>query len=138
MQPGIYRLTQEVVNPMKIDRRRADWVHRVKFEAGTLFILSDRDGILEQPVHRVGLREYSVWVYKSQKHTRELLDALRPHLELIDHKSDLHMLMLYYKEVLAGSASFEGIIRTLLKNGRLTLDDINVMLAQLNPDVDQD
>lgn len=131
MKPGIYRLTQDLPNPMKVDRRRADWECKPTFKKGDVFIVHEED-MLETtpPILMLGFREYSVWTYKSLKRVKSLVGALEGASEEVDRFASLSTLILYHKEVLLGAGGHEAIVDQLLAEGTLGLTDIDELLVR--------
>jgi hypothetical protein len=131
MKPGIYKLTQDLPNPMKVDRRRTDWEFREVFEKDSLFIVHE-DDLFETapPIRMLGFRDYSVWTYKSFKRLKPLVDALGAVSEEVDRFVSLNTLILYHKEVLLGVSSHKSIVDQLLAEGTLGLTNIDEILVR--------
>lgn len=129
--PGIYRLIADVPNPGKVDRRRTDWPNKATFKTGTLFIFrrnSDVPGLL-----MVGCVSYPpVWQFLTVKRMQAVVDALTPQLEVLNPRSSLSLLTLYYSEVLEGIAGPGAVLGELVKDGTLTLDQVEVVLKRLS------
>ena len=132
LEPGIYRLMVDLPNPMKIDRRRADWEHQPVFKAGSLFIRADLDVDVDIPVPKIGMRKYSVWTYRTVKSVQPLVDALEDKVKVIDPLSALEMLSLYHRQVLLNSSGPDIIVKELLKEGKLTMEGIDELLHRIN------
>ena len=85
MKRGIYRLTKDVENPGKVDRRKRTWYYQPSWKEGTLFEIFDPNclwGAEPQSLHiRIrhsinDLHLHPVKVYPRSK----CVAALRPHL----------------------------------------------------------
>lgn len=132
LEPGIYRLKEDIPNPMKVDRRRTDWEFQPVFKAGSLFIRADLDAQVDVPVPKIGMRKYGVWIYRTVKRVQPIVDALEGKVEVIDPLSALEMLALYHRQVLLNSAGPDVIVKELLRDGTLTVEGINELLHRVN------
>jgi hypothetical protein len=132
MEPGIYILTADVPNPSKVDRRRIDWPYRELFKKGTLFIFREQD-VRDATASMVGcVSQPPVWQYFTVKRMQPIVDALAPSLAVLNPRSSLGMLMLYYSEVLMGVAGPGAVLADLMKEGTVTLEQIEASLKRLS------
>lgn len=132
LKPGIYRLKEDLPNPMKVDRRKSDWEFQPDFKAGRLFIRTDLDAVIDAPLPKLGMYQNGVWIYRTVKRVQPLADALEDKVEMVEPLSSLEMLALYHRQVLLNNAGTNLIVETLLKEGALTMERINEILHQIN------
>ena len=133
LKPGIYRLTEDTANPMKVDRRRTGPWDTVEFEKGTAFVVSYANDICEGNLPRLGLRTtVDTWSYKHFNRVADLLAALEPRLEKVDRMASLTTLLLHYREVEAGVGSYVAIVEKLIQEGILDLPKLDQLLRTIN------
>ncbi len=133
MTPGIYLLTADVPNTGKVDRRRIDWPYRETFKKGTMFIFREQDVALNVPTPMVGcVSQPPIWQFLPVKRMQEVVDTLTPSLVALNPRSSLGLLMLYYSEVLTGVAGPGAVLGDLMREGVVTLDQIEASLKRLS------
>jgi hypothetical protein len=125
MEPGIYKLTRDVENPQKVDRRRNDWWLRPVLKKGVIVLRSDREFDFDEPVPSIALPgEIGTWSWQSIRRHAALVAAMEKACERVDHTKNLEMVLRYYREIQGRGVSFKKILQTLIVRGDTSIEDI--------------
>lgn len=131
LEPGLYRLSQDVLNPAP-QKNRVDWTYREKWEAGKLFAINDNTSIHCKILRAVNTSYAYLNIVEpdtndptSSPKDEHRLAAIMPHLvKLPPTLGGLLLNRNIYER--------QAVLTTLVDSGKISLDDVRQALATMD------